>query len=62
MFKGCSNIKLSTTQTGSYQNEYIINAVSGMSNAFQDTGGTFTGSPTQGTYYTSNPIIGAPTS
>lgn len=62
MFKGCSNIKLSATQVDEYQNTYNLGTISGMSDAFQNTGGTFTGTPTQGTYYTSNPIIGTPTS
>lgn len=62
MFYNCSLIKLSTTRVDEYQNEYGLGNYTGMANAFTGTGGTFTGTPTQGTYYTSNPIIGAPTS
>ena len=66
MYDGCSKIKLSTTQTGNYQNEYRIpmsgtgsfqhyNAVTNM---FYKTGGTFTGTHNiNQTYYTSNEVV-----
>lgn len=57
MFNGCTSIKLSETQTGEYQNEYTIPAYTFGTNMFTNTGGTFTGTPTQATYYTSNTII-----
>jgi len=61
MFRGCSQIKLSTTQTGEYQNAYHIpNGVSASyTSMFASTGGTFTGTPNPNTtYYTSNEIVG----
>lgn len=65
MFNGCTKIKLSTTQTGEYTNEYRIpssgTATGGTnwsSSMFQNTGGTFTGNPAVNTtYYTSNTIV-----
>ena len=62
MLANCSLIKLSATQVDEYQNEYRLGDITGMFSAFAGTGGTFTGTPTVQTYYTSNPIIGAPTS
>ena len=63
MFSACSKIKISTTQTGEYQNAYLlpIGQTTG-SNPYQyifdSTGGTYTGDGTAGTtYYTSNDII-----
>lgn len=60
MFYGCSKIKLSETQTGEYVNEFTLGKVPLSSQAtdmFTNTGGTFTGVPTQLTYYTSNEVI-----
>ena len=65
MFYKCSSIKLSTTQTGEYQTPYRIpttgtgtagsGALTGM---FNNTGGTFTGTPSVNTtYYTSNELV-----
>ena len=58
MFYGCTGLKLSTTQTGEYTQEYRIpssgtgttatNALIGM---FTSTGGTFTGTPEINTTY-----------
>lgn len=61
MFRGCSSIKMSATQTGEYQNVYTFGAnPSDYSyNMFRGTGGTFTGTPTAQTYYTSNTIVSA---
>lgn len=65
MFANCTNIKLSTTQTDEYQTPYCI-PMSGsgtigtdsLLSTFDQTGGTFTGTPTiNTTYYTSNQII-----
>ena len=59
MFKGCSSIKLSTTKTVEYTQEYRI-PTSGdgsisdftyLGSMFDDTGGTFTGTPTINTTY-----------
>lgn len=60
MFKGCSKIKMSLTQEGDYQNAYnflFMPASSSALDMFANTGGTFTGTPTQQTLYTSNTII-----
>lgn len=66
MFFQCSNIKLSTTQTQEYLNEFRIPfsgqitsySQDSIASMFSSTGGTFTGSPTVNTiYYTSNTII-----
>lgn len=65
MFSGCSKIKLSTTQTGEYVNEYRIPdtgtgvvATDSLRDMFTSTGGTFTGTPTINTaYYTSNEVL-----
>lgn len=60
MFHSCTNIKMSATQTGEYQNTYTFGAVPSNTYAntmFANTGGTFTGTPTTQTYYTSNTII-----
>lgn len=67
MFDSCPNIKMSTTRTGIYQNEYRIPAIGtgtavsgGLSNMFSNTGGSFKSTPTiNTTYYTSNEIIPA---
>ena len=65
MFANCTNIKLSTSQTDEYQTPYCI-PISGsgtvgtdsLLSTFDQTGGTFTGTPTVNTtYYTSNQII-----
>ena len=65
MFYGCTKIKISETQVGEYQTPYRI-PFSGtgtaeslaLENMFQNTGGTFTGTPTiNTTYYTSNTVI-----
>ena len=62
MFQGCTGLKLSSTQTGEYTQEYRIpssgtgkTATNALSNMFASTGGTFTGSPAiNTTYYLSN--------
>ena len=62
MFYGCTKIKLSTTQTGEYTQEYRIpssgtgtTAPNALTDMFTDTGGTFTGTPEiNKTYYLSN--------
>ena len=66
MFEGCISIKLSTTKTKEYTNEYRIPSGTAtgtvetysLRDMFTNTGGTFTGTPTINTiYYTSNEII-----
>ena len=67
MFNDCTNIKLSETQTGEYQTAYRIptsgtstTGTKSLSNMFQNTGGTFTGTPTINTTYylsTSNTVV-----
>lgn len=65
MFNGCSNIKISTTQTWIYQNEYRIPTTwtgtaenRAFYNMFINTWWTFTWAPTiNKTYYTSNQVI-----
>ena len=68
MYQGSAGIKVSTTQTGDYQNAWRI-PTSGTGTTATDfaksmlasTGGTFTGDPVLGTtYYTSNTVV-APT-
>jgi hypothetical protein len=67
MFEDCTNIKLSTTQTGDYQTSYRIpttgtgsTATYAMTDMFTNTGGTFTGDPSiNTTYYTSNTVVSA---
>ena len=62
MFQGCISLKLSSTQTGEYTQEYRIpssgtgtTANTALVEMFTDTGGTFTGSPAiNTTYYLSN--------
>ena len=62
MFNGCANIKLSSTQTGEYTQEYRIpasgagtTATDALTYMFTYTGGTFTGTPEiNTTYYLSN--------
>ena len=60
MFDGCTKIKLSTTQTEEYANEYkcLATYVNSSNTMFANTGGTFTG-PIQAntTYYTSNEVV-----
>lgn len=66
MFYKCSSIKLSATQTGEYQIPYRIPTTgtgtgstdSGVADMFENTGGTFTGTPSVNTtYYTSNELV-----
>ena len=66
MFHGCTKIKLSTTKTGDYVNEYRLSITGSTGNAlssslinmFRSTGGTFKGIPTiNTTYYTENQVI-----
>lgn len=65
MFNNSLAVKFSTTQTGEYQTAYCIPTsgtgtvgTNSLSNMFQGTGGTFTGTPTiNTTYYTSNTVI-----
>lgn len=58
MFGDCSNIKLSETKTGTYTQPYRVpisgtgtTATNAITNMFNDTGGTFTGTPTINTTY-----------
>ena len=58
MFYKCTSIKLSTTQTGEYTQEYCIpssgegmTATDALTNMFASTGGTFTGTPDINTTY-----------
>ena len=67
MFNGCTSLKLSTTQTGEYAQEYRIpttgagtTATSALTGMFTSTGGTFTGTPEINTTYylsTDNMIV-----
>ena len=66
MFYRCSKIKLSTTQTGEYQNTYRIPTtwtgtgwnVNSLAQMFGNTWWTFTWNPTiNTTYYTSNTVV-----
>ena len=65
MFYNCTKIKLSTTKTGGYVNEYRVpktgtgtKATDALSTMFNSTGGTFKGTPTiNTTYYTENTIV-----
>ena len=65
MFNACSKIKISTTQTWEYQNEYRIpttwtwtTATNALTNMFNSTWWTFTSDPSiNTTYYTSNQVI-----
>ena len=60
MFYGCRSIKLSSTQTGEYTQEYIVGYTSNYAYLmFYGTGGTFTGTPDKDTYYlsTDNMIV-----
>lgn len=67
MFNGCNKIKMSSTQTGEYQNEYRIPytgtgtaGTNSLQNMFFGTGGTFTGTPMPNvTFYTSNTVLTA---
>lgn len=67
MFYGCQKIKLSSTQTDEYQNEYRIpytgtgtSGTNSLNNMFASTGGTFTGTPMINvSFYTSNTVITA---
>jgi hypothetical protein len=62
MFDGCTSIKLSTTKSDEYQNEYRIPTegtgtadTQACDSMFANTGGTFTGTPEiNKTYYTAN--------
>ena len=62
MFSGCTNLKLSSTKTNEYMQEYRIpssgngvTASSALSGMFINTGGTFTGTPSiDTTYYLSS--------
>ena len=58
MFYGCTSLKLSSTQTGEYTQEYRIpssgngtTAIDALTNMFTSTGGTFTGTPAINTTY-----------
>ena len=69
MFQGCTKIKLSTTQIDGYQTPYRIPTTGtgtaeseALTKMFDQTGGTFTGTPDINTiYYTSNLVISATT-
>ena len=58
MFKDCTSLKLSSTQTDEYTQEYRIpssgdgaTATDALTNMFASTGGTFKGTPTINTTY-----------
>ena len=58
MFQGCTSLKLSSTKTDDYMQEYRIPssgdgmmATNAMKNMFTSTGGTFTGTPSINTTY-----------
>ena len=58
MFNGCTSLKLSSTKTDEYTQEYRIpssdtgtTATNALSNMFTSTGGTFTGTPSINTTY-----------
>lgn len=59
MFSGCSQIKMASSQSEEYPNEYVFGTnPSGYTyRMFKNTGGAYTGAPDQLTYYTSNEII-----
>lgn len=67
MFNGCNSLKLSSTQTGEYIQEYRIpttgngtTATDALTSMFNSTGGTFTGIPSINTTYylsTDNMIV-----
>lgn len=59
MFANCRQIKMSTTQTDEYTNEFTFGADPSdkCNRMFRNTGGTFVGNPDQLTYYTANEII-----
>jgi hypothetical protein len=66
MFRGCSLIKLSTTESSTYDKKFIIkpepssatSTTATFSDMFTGTGGSFTGSASYNTtYYTSNVIV-----
>ena len=67
MFNDCTSLKLSSTQTGEYTQEYRIpttgagtTATDALTGMFNSTGGTFTGTPTINTTYylsTDNMIV-----
>ena len=62
MFDGCTSLKLSSTKTGEYTQEYRIpssgtgtTGTDSLIDMFSNTGGTFTGTPEiNTTYYLSN--------
>lgn len=65
MFEGCTAIKLSESQTGDYKTAYRIpnsgtgnDSTASLKQMFDNTGGTFTGTPSINTvYYTSNVVV-----
>jgi hypothetical protein len=66
MFKGCTSLKVSSTQTGAYQYEWRIptngtvgkTAWSWNDSMLSGTGGTYTGNPSiNKTYYVENPPV-----
>ena len=65
MFQGCTSLKLSSSKTGEYTQEYRIpfsgtgtTATNALTNMFTSTGGTFTGTPEiNTTYYLSSDNI-----
>ena len=68
MFSGCTSLKISATQTGEYTQAYSIpksgtasDTKTELTNMFENTGGTFTGTPDLNTTYylsSSNSIVG----
>lgn len=65
MFKDCSSLMISATKTGGYQYPVRFPPLGtgavdtdSFTNMFQNTGGTFTGTPDVNvTYYTTNPLV-----
>lgn len=59
MFIYSTSVKMSTTQSEEYPNEFVFgaNPNGNTYRMFRSTGGTYTGAPDQTTYYTANTII-----
>jgi hypothetical protein len=59
MFTSCPKIKMATSQSDDYPNEFIFgtNPAGYCNRMFRNTGGTYVGNPDQTTYYTANTII-----
>lgn len=59
MFTNSTSVKMSTTQSAEYPNDYVFGTDPSnyASRMFRNTGGTYTGAALQTTYYTANTII-----